>query len=73
MTLFQWTEAICGGVLFRRLFTICRERFGVDYTEAGMLRLMKGLDLSHQKTLPGHPQSDPAAQRDFQKGGWRAR
>ncbi|MBV5263022.1 winged helix-turn-helix domain-containing protein [Pinisolibacter sp. B13] len=45
----------------------------MDYTEAGMLRLMKGLDLSHQKTLPGHPQSDPAAQRDFQKGGWRAR
>ena len=52
---------------------ICKERFGVEYTEAGMLRLMKGLDLSHQKARPRHPQSDPAAQRAFQKGGWRER
>lgn len=52
---------------------LCRERFGVDYSEAGMLRLMKGLDLSHQKTRPRHPQSDPAARRAFEKGGWRER
>lgn len=26
------------------VFRICRERFGVEYTEAGMLGLMKGLD-----------------------------
>lgn len=64
------------GVSAWRVADICRlarERFGVEYTEAGMLRLMKSLDLSHQKTRPRHPQSDPAAQKAFQKGGWRAR
>ena len=48
---------------------ICRERFGVEYTQAGMLRSLMGLDLSDQKTRRRHPQSDTAAQRDFQKGG----
>lgn len=48
---------------------ICKERFGVENTQAGMLRVMKGLDLLHQKARPRHPQSDPAAQRAFQKRG----
>lgn len=48
---------------------ICEERFGVIYSETGMLQVLKGLDLSWQKTRPRHPQADPAAQRAFKKGG----
>src|SRR3954462_6724632 len=36
-------------------------RFGVRYRESGMLKLLKGLDLSWQKTRPVHPEADPRA------------
>jgi transposase len=47
---------------------LCRlveERFGVSYSENGMLDLLHGLDLSWQKTRPVHPQADPKAQVAF--------
>ena len=42
-------------------------RFGVRYGETGMLRLLKGLDLSWQKARPAHPETDPKAQERFKK------
>jgi transposase len=44
------------------------ERWGVKYSETGMLRLLWSLDLSHRKTRPGHPQADEKAQQAFKKG-----
>jgi transposase len=44
---------------------LCRlveERWGVLYSENGMLDLLHGLDLSWQKTRPAHPQADRKAQ-----------
>ena len=49
---------------------LCRlveERFGISYSENGMLDLLHGLDLSWQKTRPVHPQADPKAQQTFKK------
>lgn len=54
-----------------RIVDLCRyveERWGVRYTETGMLRLLWSLDLSHRKTRPRHPQSDVKAQQAFKKG-----
>jgi putative transposase len=45
------------------------ERWGVSYSETGMLRLLWSLDLSHRKTRPRHPQSSEKAQQAFKKGG----
>ncbi len=42
-------------------------RFGVRYSESGMLRLAKGLDLSWQKARPVHPEADPRAQARFRQ------
>ena len=59
------------GVSARRIVDLCRiaeERFGVAYREGGMLRLVKALDLSWQKTRPSHPKADKAAQERFQRG-----
>ena len=42
----------------RDLCALVEERFGVHYGESGMLRLLKGLDLSWQKTRPVHPAAD---------------
>ena len=59
------------GVSSWRIVDLCRvaeERFGVSYRESGMLRLVKSLDLSWQKTRPSHPKGDPAARKRF-KGG----
>ena len=39
----------------RDLCALALRRFGVRYREAGMLRLLKGLDLSWQKARPLHP------------------
>jgi hypothetical protein len=39
----------------------------VSYSENGMLKPLKNLDLSWQKTRPVHPKSDPRAQADFKK------
>ena len=55
-----------------RVVDLCRvveERWGVAYSETGMLRLLWSLDLSHRKTRPVHPQTDPKAQEAFKKGG----
>ena len=41
--------------------------FGVRYRETGMLRLLKGLDLSWQKARPVHPEADLKAQEEVQK------
>lgn len=51
----------------RDLCALVEERFGVHYGESGMLRLLKGLDLSWQKTRPVHPKADPKAQERFKK------
>lgn len=55
-----------------RIVDLCRwvkERWGVSYSETGMLRLLWSLDLSHRKTRPRHPQSREKAQQAFKKGG----
>jgi transposase len=51
----------------RDLCALVEDRFGVRYGETGMLRLLKGLDLSWQKTRPVHPAADPRAQERFKK------
>ena len=51
----------------RDLCGLVEARFGVRYGESGMLRLLKGLDLSWQKTRPVHPEADPRAQERFKK------
>ena len=45
------------------------ERWGISYSETGMLRLLWSLDLSHRKTRARHPQSSEKAQQAFKKGG----
>jgi putative transposase len=49
------------------LCRIAQDRFGVSYSENGMLDLLHGLDLSWQKTRPVHPQADLKAQQAFKK------
>jgi transposase len=59
------------GVSAWRIVDLCRiaeERFDVAYREGGMLRLVKALKLSWQKTRPAHPKADRAAQQRFKKG-----
>src|ERR671921_452087 len=51
----------------RDLRALVEERFGGRYGESGMLRLLKGLDLSWQKARPVHPEADPKAQERFKK------
>lgn len=54
-----------------RIVDLCRwveERWGVSYSETGMLRLLWSLDLTHRKTRPRHPRSDEKAQQAFKKG-----
>src|SRR6059058_6256303 len=51
----------------RDLCALVEERFGVRYGESGMLKLLKGLDLSWQKTRPVHPEADPKAQERFKR------
>src|SRR5918995_3065661 len=43
------------------LCQIVEGRFGVGYTENGMLRLLHDLGLSWQKARPVHPEADPKA------------
>jgi hypothetical protein len=43
------------------------ERWGVRYSETGMLRVLWSLDLSRRKTRPRHPQSSEKAQQAFKK------
>src|SRR6187397_1723208 len=42
----------------RDLRDLVERRFGVGYSETGMLRLLHGLDLSWQKARPAHPEAD---------------
>jgi transposase len=51
----------------RDLCGLVERRFGVRYGETGMLRPIKGLDLSWQKARPAHPETDPKAQERFKK------
>ena len=53
----------------RDLCALVEHRFGVRYCESGMLKLLKGLDLSWQKARPIHPEADPKAQERFTKRG----
>jgi transposase len=59
----SWTaKDLCGLTL---------ERFGMSYSENGMLDLLHGLGLSWQKTRPVHPQADAKAQKTFKKSSRR--
>ena len=52
---------------------LCRwieARFAKRLHPASLPRIMRGLDLSRQKTRPLHPQADLKAQATFAKGGW---
>ena len=49
------------------LCRIVAARYKVSYSENGMLKLLKSLDLSWQKTRPVHPRADPRAQADVKK------
>ena len=51
----------------RDLCALVERRFGVRYSESGMLKLLEGLDLSWQKTRPAHPEADPKARERFEK------
>ena len=51
----------------RDLGDLVKRRFGVSYSETGMLRLLHGLDLSWQKARPVHPEVDAKAQERFKK------
>ena len=51
----------------RDLCALVERRFGIRYGESGMLRLLKGLDLSWQKARPVHPEADPRARERFNK------
>ncbi len=57
----------CVAWRIRDLCTLAERRFGVVYGETGMLRLVKGLDLSWQKARPVHPGADPRAQARFRE------
>jgi len=51
----------------KALCRVVEARYGVSYSENGMLTLLKGLDLSWQKTRPVHPKADPRARETFKK------
>ena len=57
----------CAAWRIRDLCALVERRFAVAYSETGMLRLLKGLDLSWQKARPVHPETDPQAQARFKK------
>jgi transposase len=62
------------GVSSWRAKDLCRlveARFGVSYTENGMLRLLHDLGLSWQKARPVHPEADLKAQARFKKNSRR--
>ncbi|MFC7540334.1 IS630 family transposase [Siccirubricoccus deserti] len=59
------------GVSTWRLVDLCRivqERFGVIYSETGMGKLMRSLDLSWQTPRPRHAETDRAGQERFKRG-----
>ena len=59
----------------RDLRELAERRFAVRYSESGIRRVLRGLDLSWQKARPVHPEADPRAQERFKKtqggkAGW---
>ncbi|WP_369596553.1 helix-turn-helix domain-containing protein [Belnapia rosea] len=57
-----------------RLIDLCQivqRHFGVSYSEGGMGKLMRNLDLSWQTPRPRHAKTDRAAQERFKKGASR--
>lgn len=46
---------------------LIEERSGVRYSITHTHRLMRAMNLSHQKTRPAHPQANARAQRAFKK------
>jgi transposase len=62
------------GVSTWRAKDLCRiveARFGVAYSENGMLRLLHDLGLSWRKTRPIRPEADLKAQAHFKKNSRR--
>jgi transposase len=60
----DWTlPALCGWI---------EKRFDKRLHPASLSRMVRGLDLSRQKTRPVHPRADPEAQAAFAKGGSHA-
>jgi putative transposase len=57
----------CVAWRLRDLGALVERRFGVRYSETGLLRLAKGLDLSWQKARPVHPEADRRAQARFKE------
>lgn len=57
----------CVAWRLRDLCVLAERRFGVAYSETGLSRLLRRLDLSRQKARPLHPQADPKAQERFKK------
>src|SRR5919107_791866 len=57
----------CVAWRLRDLCGLVERRFGVRYSETGLLALLKRLDLSWQKARPVHPEADPKAQERFKK------
>ena len=58
------------GCVAWRVRDLCRlveRRFGVTYSENGMLSLIKRLELSWQKARPIHPEADLKAQARFKR------
>jgi len=58
------------GAVRWRIVDLCLlggERWGVSYSETGMLRLLWSLEPSHRKTRPRHPEK---AQQAFKKILW---
>lgn len=49
------------------------ERLGKRFHAASLSRVLKRLDLSHQKVRPVHPEADPKAQERFRKRGFATR
>ena len=70
----QGPDPAVDGISTWRVVDLCRiahERWGVAYSERGMARLLRALELSWQTPRPQHPQSEPAAQEAFKKTGQR--
>ncbi len=57
----------CVAWRLRDLCALTAARFGVRYSETGMLRLVTSLDLSWQKPRPAHPDARRAEQERFKK------
>ncbi len=58
------------GVSAWRLVDLCdyvERTYGVSYSQWGLSRVLKRLDLSRQKTRPSYPKGNPAAQAAFKK------